>query len=285
MGSFGNAQEVSKEVIRGNFASELSRAKDCKAGGNAISYKQKSVLLIDPDVRELAESLDWWIIPVLNVDGFVYSHEKERLWRKSRKPVTPDYIGVDLNRNFNYKWELRKCADPSSNIYSGPHPESEPEVEQLTNFINNHIPEDSIKIYVALHSPLQAVHLPWSHTKIPPPGYDELMYVANAFADALYQRYGTKYCCGSSANLLSRMLNNFLLINLKASQNLESFSGGSKDWAYGAKNIPIAYTIELPGKGRPSPYELPENGILRTSAEFLDGFIGMVKAVKKLGYI
>lgn len=29
----------------------------------------------NPGVRKIAESVDWWIIPVLNVDGFVYSHE------------------------------------------------------------------------------------------------------------------------------------------------------------------------------------------------------------------
>uniref|UniRef100_A0A1A9ZLG4 Peptidase M14 domain-containing protein n=1 Tax=Glossina pallidipes TaxID=7398 RepID=A0A1A9ZLG4_GLOPL len=245
------------------------------------------VFSINPDVRELAESLDWWIVPVLNVDGFVYSHEKERLWRKSRKPVSSDCVGVDLNRNFNYKWEIRRCADPSSNTYSGPSAESEPEVEQLTNFISNYIPRDSIKIYVALHSPLQAVHLPWSHTKVPPKDYEDLLYVANAFAEALHSRYGTKYHCGSSANLLSRMLNNYFVTEsiVKVSLNLGLFSGGSKDWAYGEKNIPIAYTIELPGKGKPSPYELPQSSILRTSAEFLDGFIGMIRAVKKLGYI
>lgn len=33
----------------------------------------------DDFVRELAESHDWYIIPVLNVDGFVYTHEKVRI--------------------------------------------------------------------------------------------------------------------------------------------------------------------------------------------------------------
>lgn len=30
----------------------------------------------DDLVRDLAESHDWYIVPVLNVDGFVYTHEK-----------------------------------------------------------------------------------------------------------------------------------------------------------------------------------------------------------------
>lgn len=30
----------------------------------------------DKQVREMAENHDWYIVPLLNVDGFVYSHEK-----------------------------------------------------------------------------------------------------------------------------------------------------------------------------------------------------------------
>ncbi|XP_037882153.1 zinc carboxypeptidase-like [Glossina fuscipes] len=222
---------------------------------------------INPDVRELAESLDWWIIPVLNVDGFVYSHEKERLWRKSRRPASPDYIGIDLNRNFSHKWSAKKCERPASNVYSGPHPESEPEVEQLTNFINNNIPDGSIKIYVALHAPDQAILTPWSYTKVPPKQYNDLLHVANAFVKALYPRYRTKYKCGTMANIL------------------KPFSGTSTDWAYGMKGIPIVFCVELPSRDIPKLFELPERMILRTSAELLDGFIGLIKAVKELQYI
>uniref|UniRef100_A0A1A9WUQ2 Peptidase M14 domain-containing protein n=1 Tax=Glossina brevipalpis TaxID=37001 RepID=A0A1A9WUQ2_9MUSC len=218
----------------------------------------------NPDIREMAESLDWWIIPVFNVDGFVYSHEKERLWRKSRRPASPDCIGIDLNRNFSYKWDLRKCEDPCSNVYSGPHAESEPEVEQLTNFINKKIPNGTIKIYVALHAAAQAVLFPWAHTKVPPRSYKELLHVANAFADALFPRYRTRYFCGIMANALKLV------------------SGTSTDWAYSIKGIPIAFCIELPGKGTPKRFELPEKMILRVSAELLDGFVGMIRAVKDL---
>ncbi|XP_037882179.1 zinc carboxypeptidase-like [Glossina fuscipes] len=221
----------------------------------------------NPEIREMAESLDWWIIPVLNVDGFVYSHEKERLWRKSRSPASPNNIGIDLNRNFSYKWELRKCADPSSNIYSGPYSESEPEVKQLTNFIENNIPEGSIKIYIALHAAAQAVLTPWAHTKTPPRNYSQLLHAANAFARASYRRYRTVYRCGILGNILKLV------------------SGTSTDWAHGKKGIPIVLCVELPGRGRPRRFELPEEMILRVSAEILDGFIGMIKAVKELDYI
>uniref|UniRef100_A0A1A9ZI80 Peptidase M14 domain-containing protein n=1 Tax=Glossina pallidipes TaxID=7398 RepID=A0A1A9ZI80_GLOPL len=363
MGTQVNAQEQPKQMLKASFATELRRAKDCKAGGSSVSYSKKSLLLIrslfskkrptyrfldwtfyptlceiyywmdimikecpgvvtgfdigrsyegrlirglklsfgcgkkaifiesniharewitssactylimellfsiNPDVRDLAESLDWWIIPVFNVDGFVYSHEKERLWRKSRRPASPNYIGIDLNRNFSHKWSVKKCERPASNVYSGPHPESEPEVEQLTNFINNNIPEGSIKIYVAIHAPDQAILTPWSYTAVPPKHYNKLLHVANAFVKALYPRYRTIYKCGTMANIL------------------RPFSGTSTDWAYGTKGIPIVLCVELPSRNTPKLFELPERMILRTSAELLDGFIGLIKAVKELGYI
>uniref|UniRef100_A0A1A9WWA7 Peptidase M14 domain-containing protein n=1 Tax=Glossina brevipalpis TaxID=37001 RepID=A0A1A9WWA7_9MUSC len=58
------------------------------------------------------------------------------------------------------------------------------------------------------------------------------------------------------------------------------FSGGSKDWAYAVKGIPMSFTIELPGKETLSRFELPERMILPISMELLDGFIGMIVAVK-----
>lgn len=90
-------------------------------------------------------------------------------------------------------------------MYSGPYSESEPEVEQLTNFIDNNIPEGSIKIYVALHAAAQAVLTPWAHTKTPPTNYSELLHVANAFARASYRRYRTVYRCGIVGNILSKL--------------------------------------------------------------------------------
>lgn len=68
-------------------------------------------------------------------------------------------------------------------------------------------------------------------------------------------------------------------------QNIELVSGTSTDWALGKKGIPIVLCIELPGRGRPSRFELPEGMILRVSVEILDGFIGMIKAIKELDHI
>jgi murein tripeptide amidase MpaA len=40
----------------------------------------------DPTVKMLVDNLEWHIFPVMNVDGFVYTHTNTRLWRKTRRP-------------------------------------------------------------------------------------------------------------------------------------------------------------------------------------------------------
>jgi murein tripeptide amidase MpaA len=45
------------------------------------------------------QNTDWYITPILNPDGYEYSHTRDRLWRKNRKGGG-QCAGVDLNRNF-----------------------------------------------------------------------------------------------------------------------------------------------------------------------------------------
>ncbi|KAM7352228.1 zinc carboxypeptidase [Cochliomyia hominivorax] len=224
----------------------------------------------NPGVRKIAESVDWWIIPVLNVDGFVYSHEVNRMWRKSRLPSDPTgkCIGTDLNRNFDFLWMLTGASsDPCSETYAGPYAESDPEVKQMLQFINNTIPEGSIKIYISLHSYGQYVLSPWGHTDTEfPVHYEEMMHVAKGYADALYRRYQTKFTYGSSATTLYKV------------------SGSGKEWAYGVKGIPIPYTIELRDKGEYG-FILPPEMILPVAKEVLDGFVGMINAAQEINIV
>ncbi|XP_030372593.1 zinc carboxypeptidase [Scaptodrosophila lebanonensis] len=221
----------------------------------------------NPGVRDIALNVDWYIIPVLNVDGFVYSHEVERLWRKSRLPSDPtgNCIGTDLNRNFDFLWMLVGAeSDPCSEIYAGPSAESDVEIHQLTTYINNSIPEDTIKIYISLHSYGQYVLSPWGHVDDEfPDHYPQMMHVAEGFANALYRRYQTEFTYGSSATTLYKV------------------SGSGKEWAYGVKNIPIPYTIELRDKGEYG-FVLPPEDIIPVAREVTDGFVGMIMAAREI---
>ena len=82
------------------------------------------------------KNVDWYILSVVNPDGYEYSHRADRLWRKNRKGGVGRCAGTDLNRNFGYKWGgAGSSKEPCKEIYAGTGPFSEPETSALSNFI------------------------------------------------------------------------------------------------------------------------------------------------------
>lgn len=78
----------------------------------------------DVEVRKLIDTYDFYFMPVVNPDGYVYTHddvenrvnknnendqEQRRMWRKNRRPHE-DCPGVDLNRNFPFAWDNRGAS-------------------------------------------------------------------------------------------------------------------------------------------------------------------------------
>ena len=116
----------------------------CFWGGNK-RFKSLSALQLlegssgrDKEITNLLNSVDFYLLPVTNPDGYVYSHEEviqwlcklvllmeqnssldrdteasygsvfiqDRMWRKNRVPDRNNSgcIGTDLNRNFGFQW-------------------------------------------------------------------------------------------------------------------------------------------------------------------------------------
>lgn len=62
----------------------------------------------DLAVRNIAENYDWYVVPVANPDGYVYTHTTTRLWRKTRSRQNVLCYGADPNRNWDYKFNRKK---------------------------------------------------------------------------------------------------------------------------------------------------------------------------------
>lgn len=63
----------------------------------------------DPDIKHYLRHLVFYMVPVVNPDGYIYSMSsgspRVRLWRKNRNPDgRRSCFGVDLNRNFDFHW-------------------------------------------------------------------------------------------------------------------------------------------------------------------------------------
>ncbi|EGI71157.1 Zinc carboxypeptidase A 1, partial [Acromyrmex echinatior] len=84
----------------GVFIESGIHAMEWIAPATAMYILHQLLTSTDTEVRTLAESHDWYIFPVFNPDGYVYTHTTNRLWRKTRKPYGSDCYGCDLNRNW-----------------------------------------------------------------------------------------------------------------------------------------------------------------------------------------
>ncbi len=86
-------------------------------------------------VRKILSRTELWFLPVVNPDGYQYTFEHERLWRKNLRDnngngTTEVGDGVDINRNYPEKWSYDdegSSEQTSSDTYHGPAPGSEPE--------------------------------------------------------------------------------------------------------------------------------------------------------------
>jgi len=93
-------------------------------------------------VRNLLSDKTLVVVPVVNPDGYQYTHDLYRLWRKNRNPdpqCTPPDIGVDPNRNFPYTWDQPGGASLycDHDTYRGQFPASENETNAMRNLVFN----------------------------------------------------------------------------------------------------------------------------------------------------
>ncbi|MFW6689730.1 M14 family zinc carboxypeptidase [Streptomyces sp. MAR4 CNX-425] len=98
----------------------------------------------DRKLTRIVDTTELWFVLSANPDGYDWTHhpDGERLWRKNMRDVNGDGAyttgdGVDLNRNFAYKWGYDNegsSPSPGSQTYRGPGPMSEPETRALDRF-------------------------------------------------------------------------------------------------------------------------------------------------------
>ncbi|KAL0101516.1 hypothetical protein PUN28_018972 [Cardiocondyla obscurior] len=163
-----------------------------------------------PEVRALAESNDWYIFPVFNPDGYVYTHTTNRLWRKTRKPYGFGCHGSDPNRNWGYKWNSGGSSNfPCSETYGGSAAFSEVETKSMSEYIASISPK--LYAYIAFHSYSQLLMFPYGHTKAHLDNYDDMYGMGMKSITALAKRYGTKYQVGNIAETICMYKNSLLI--------------------------------------------------------------------------
>uniref|UniRef100_A0A7N4PQ73 Carboxypeptidase B n=1 Tax=Sarcophilus harrisii TaxID=9305 RepID=A0A7N4PQ73_SARHA len=212
-------------------------------------YLLKAVRTYGTEIRmtDILDRLDFYILPVFNIDGYVYTWTKNRMWRKTRSThAGSSCVGTDPNRNFDAGWcEIGASDNPCSDTYCGPTVESEKETQALVNFIRQNL--NSIKAYVTVHSYSQMMLYPYSKSYTLIKNHVEMNNLAKAAIKELATLHGTQYTYGPGAS------------------TIYPAAGGSDDWAYD-QGIKYAFTFELRDKGRYG-FLLPESQIRPTCEE------------------
>ncbi len=88
---------------------------------------------VDPRVESWVDRYEIWVVPVVNPDGLEYVWNTNSNWRKNRRYNGLGSYGVDLNRNYPFLWGVcgNVSATPESDVFRGPSPSSEPEVQAM----------------------------------------------------------------------------------------------------------------------------------------------------------
>ncbi|XP_052815835.1 carboxypeptidase B-like [Mya arenaria] len=220
----------------------------------AINYLiDKLVYTAPADIIVLLARYEIYLIPVLNPDGYEFSHTNTRMWRKNRNPrMSASCPGVDLNRNFPHQWNpaIGGSTNPCTDTYSGNNAASEPETQALVTYLK----ANDFFAYLTVHSYGQFWLFPWGYTSEYPTDRYELETAANAGTNAMNRETRRKWIVGSSTNALY------------------AAAGGSDDFAKGDANIKYSYTLELPDAGRYG-FLLPATEIVDVGNELLIGLI------------
>lgn len=134
----------------------------------------------------------------VNPDGFEFSIQGEKLWRKNRKPVAQNCIGVDGNRNYDVNWNSGTSeAEPCNEVYRGPKPFSEVETTAIKNMMARL--KAKCKMYISIHTYGNSILFPYGYTHTRHPRYSELLQVGQAGVNAVLKQTGTQFETHSSS--------------------------------------------------------------------------------------
>merc|ERR1712209_23806 len=196
---------------------------------------------------EYLDNINWYFLPSANPDGYAYTFDTDRLWRKTRSPQSGGCYGVDPNRNWDFHWgETGVSSNPCTEIFPGEQPFSEIETSNIRDFVKTLDPVPVLS--QCFHSYSQLWLWPFGYDYgAYPENREELEQLAIDACDALYQVHGTIFDPINSADLYPA-------------------SGAADDWYKGVLGSRFAFTVELRDTGAYG-FVLPKEQIIPSGEE------------------
>jgi hypothetical protein len=198
----------------------------------------------DQEVRRILQTTEVWFVPVVNPDGYQYTFDVDRLWRKNLSDnngdgaITPG-DGIDLNRNYPEHWNYDEEGSSSqfaSETYRGPTPASEPETQANIKLFDM-LPK--LRFAVSYHSfgDLLLYSQGW---QVQTPSADDPIYIALTGTDDDPAVEG---------------------FNPGVGADLYTTNGEFTDWAHGLRGV-LAWTPELSEGCEGCGFVFPDDEVL-----------------------
>lgn len=209
----------------------------------------------DATVTDLVDNVEFFLIPVFNVDGYIYTWTTDRMWRKNRRNNGGGIYGVDINRNWGEGWgwdDLGSSPYPSDETYRGPSAFSEPETQELRDFFYAH---PNVRTDNDIHSYGQLILWPWGYKGDLPPDQDVFEEVGYGMQALIYGVHGREYAAGPIYSAIYPV------------------NGGSVDWTYAEMDL-LSISFELrPLDWTGGGFELPPDQIIPNNEEILPALL------------
>ncbi|KAJ3352706.1 Carboxypeptidase A4 [Entophlyctis luteolus] len=214
------------------------------------------------EITTALDDFDFTIIPVLNVDGYEYTHTTNRMWRKNRQPNHSNTcVGTDPNRNWDTNWggDGTSSKNPCSDSFIGTAPFSAPEPRNIAAYISSRAP--NIVSVIDFHAYSQLWMFPYgSYCDVFADVHVE--EGAKKAAAALKKVHGKSFAVGSICNIIYQA------------------SGSSVDWTYDHANVTFSYGVELRDQGLYG-FLLPPKQIVLSGEETFAAVLALVQYIRK----
>lgn len=180
----------------------------------------------DPVLTNLVEQREIYVLPNVNPDGGEYdiADGTYRYWRKNRRPNPDGSFGVDLNRNYGYRWGCCGGSSPvpGSETYRGPAPFSEPETQTVRDFVAAH---PDITVAISFHTFGELILYPYGYT------YDDLPEDMHPDDHRVFLTLAESMAATNG-------------YRPQQASDLYITSGDTVDWLYGEKGV-FGFTFEM----------------------------------------
>ncbi|KEY74062.1 hypothetical protein S7711_02652 [Stachybotrys chartarum IBT 7711] len=204
--------------------------------------------------RSTLNRYDFYVLPIVNPDGFVYTSTDNRLWRKNRQSRAGEScVGTDLNRNWPHQWDVPGGAseDPCSDAYRGEGPGDTPEMAVLSNFTRTLGETTGIKLFIDWHAYSQLILLPYSYScTAEAENIDQQLELAGGVAAAIQGVNGLEFVYGPTCQVIYQA------------------SGSSMDFVLDIAGAELAWGFELrPASGSAGGFVIPASNIVPSGEE------------------